>query len=669
MSPDSKAEDGLKTAAPRQEGAGLTLRQASVAIGIGLFLIFPIALFIRQSELVIGLYSSTGVPPVPVFAALLFLTVLRIFLRRYYPHLAPSRAQVLLIYVMLTLAGVLNSSFHVRAFLPHMVSLQYWGRNGGLLAPFARFFPSWYAPHDMGAIRDYYDGAKDGSIPWDVWLGPLFWWTLFWIAMCAGTLSLTLLVQRRWIRQEKLSFPLLAIPLAITSDNWSAYGSPGNRKSLFCIGFAFAAVFNGLNILHGLYPSVPSIPFAYTLTSFFPNRPWTHLGVNVWFIPEAIGMGYFVPLEVLFSCWFFFILTRFAAVAGTAAGYDEPGFPFGQEQVAGGYLAMGLLLIWGLRRSLWEAFHFLFRRAAPSDPEAASERWAWLGLLGSSIFILGFCYAAGMTLRLAVPYFAVVGLFVLVYARIRAEAGVPFHWIFPINQAHEMTLNAIGVPQILNWGTRSFVIFYSMTWLSTHPIAEEQAAYQIDSLKVAEGSRIPRRILIVALLLAFAVGLWASYWVGLSAYYAMGTNTAGVHDSSISGEYRARVAQWNYEQMGSRISSPPPRDSARLTAAAASLAFTLALALLRRHILGFPFHPLGFVLANGYILWWFSFLIAWFVKAIILRYGGLPLYRRGIPFFLGMTVGHLFLGGVCWPIATLFLGREVGYTYFLMFGT
>ena len=35
----------------------------------------------------------------------------------------------------------------------------------------------------------------------------------------------------------------------------------------------------------------------------------------------------------------------------TAAGYDEAGFPYTQEQSAGGYIAMGLLLLWGLRRA------------------------------------------------------------------------------------------------------------------------------------------------------------------------------------------------------------------------------------------------------------------------------------------------------------------------------
>jgi hypothetical protein len=41
---------------------------------------------------------------------------------------------------------------------------------------------------------------------------------------------------------------------------------------------------------------------------------------------------------------------------------------------------------------------------------------------------------------------------------------------------------------------------------------------------------------------------------------------------------------------------------------------------------------------------WFPTLIGWGVKALILRYGGMRLYRSGIPFFLGLLVGERELG-------------------------
>ena len=51
------------------------------------------------------------------------------------------------------------------------------------------------------------------------------------------------------------------------------------------------------------------------------------------------------------------------AILGVTRGYDLPGFPFVQEQCAGGYLAMGLILLWGLRRTFGSALSIPWRSA------------------------------------------------------------------------------------------------------------------------------------------------------------------------------------------------------------------------------------------------------------------------------------------------------------------
>jgi len=672
MSSDQASRQAPQTSviASRQAEEKLTLRRAAIAMAIGLILIVLIAVAIRRTEMVTGRYISSGVPPLPAFATVLFLSLLRPLLRRYLPRLAPTRAQILLIYIMLTVAVILNGAYHVRAFLPHLVAMQYWGREGGTLSEYARYLPFWYAPRDMQAIKEFYEGATNGAIPWHVWLRPLAWWSLFFIAIFLGVFSLVTLVQRQWIRHEKLSFPLLTLPLAMTSEDWAAYGSVSSRRSLFIIGFGIAAVFNGLNILHTLYPAVPSIGFYKPLGEYFPNRPWIPLqSIVIFYMLEAIGIGYFVPLEITFSTWFFYFLNRAFAVVGTAAGYDEPGFPFTQEQSAGGYVAVGLLLLWGLHRHLKQS---LVRALHPSggDPQTVQERWAWIGLITSTLFVLGFCQVAGFSLRLAIPYLSVIGLFVLVYARIRAETGVPFGFIYPYGLPKEMVLNTISPPRALNWGgTRSFVLFSSLAWLSRHHNPEEQAAYQLDGAKLSGENGIPYRTLFIALLLAFAVGLGMAFWVHLSAYYDLGCNMAG--GGTGSGEYRAIVAQQEYQQMASRIIAPPPQSLPRLMATLGGFAFAAVLSTLRRRILGFPFHPLGFLLATAYgdsATCWFPLLIAWLLKATILRFGGLTYYRRGMPFFLGLAIGHFFLAGVFWPVFSLLIAREASQSYHLYFG-
>ena len=56
---------------------------------------------------------------------------------------------------------------------------------------------------------------------------------------------------------------------------------------------------------------------------------------------ETIGFRLFRAARDQLSAWFLYLAEKAFAVAGTAAGYDKPGYPFIQDQCAGAYLACG----------------------------------------------------------------------------------------------------------------------------------------------------------------------------------------------------------------------------------------------------------------------------------------------------------------------------------------
>lgn len=670
----TKANRPLTSSSVGTEAEPFTARHAALAIIFALGMIVLVAVTIRFTELVTGQYLSTSVPPLPAFGTLLTLSVLRPVLRRYAPRLVPSRAQMLLIYSMMTIAVVLSGLYHVRAFLPHLVALQFWGREesplASQLAGYDKYLPSWFAPHDLEAIKWYYISSPDKSIPWRVWVVPLACWTLFFLGMFIGIFSFVTLVRRQWIHNERMSFPLTALPLALTARDWSAYGSLGSRRALFLIGFGLAAVYSLFNILHAFYPPMPHIPFVLSLDPYFPDRPWTPLrDIRFYLELEAIGFGYFVPLDVAFSVWFFYIINRAVAVVGTALGNDQPGFPFTKEQSAGGYMMFALFLLWRLRGPWLMSLRKAFLASAGAE-STRDERWAWIGLLVSATVILGFCHLAGFSLWLAIPYFTSLALFVLVYTRIRAEAGIPAQFIYPWFLPKEMVLNLISFPRALAWGgTQSIVLFSSLAWFSTHHHPMEQAAYQMDSTKLASDARIPYRTLFVALLLAFVVGLLASYWAHLSAYYAQGSNL--IPSAGGIGENREMVARQEYQQMAFRMDNPPPQNIYQLLAMASGFCTVGLLTWIRTLWHGSPFHPLGFLAANAFgdtSVCWFPLFVAWLIKFLLLRYGGLTFYRRGMPFFLGLAIGHLFVGGIVWPFIGQFISKEAANSYHLLFG-
>jgi hypothetical protein len=55
-------------------------------------------------------------------------------------------------------------------------------------------------------------------------------------------------------------------------------------------------------------------------------------------------------------------------------------------------------------------------------------------------------------------------------------------------------------------------------------------------------------------------------------------------------------------------------------------------------------------------------VIVWMAKSIILRYGGMPLYRAAVPFFLGLALGHFAAAGLAWGLLGVWTGDAVrGY--------
>lgn len=46
---------------------------------------------------------------------------------------------------------------------------------------------------------------------------------------------------------------------------------------------------------------------------------------------------------------------------------------------------------------------------------------------------------------------------------------------------------------------------------------------------------------------------------------------------------------------------------------------------------------------------WCATLVGWFIKCLVIRYGGMASYRRFIPFFIGLILGDYITGSV-WAI-------------------
>jgi hypothetical protein len=101
-----------------------------------------------------------------------------------------------------------------------------------------------------------------------------------------------------------------------------------------------------------------------------------------------------------------------------------------------------------------------------------------------------------------------------------------------------------------------------------------------------------------------------------------------------------RVVRWT--------SSVPSFTGTDLGFISAGVLGTLALSLLRLRFTWWPLHPVGFTV--GYVypvrVTAFTVFLTWAFKSLVLRIGGITLYRNLQPFFLGLLIGYTLGVGV-----------------------
>ena len=412
----------------RIEGAGgVTARSLVIAAA----LIVLINVWMLHTELVTGRYVSQGIPPLPAVGFLILIVLLRPILLRVSRRGTLSRGEVIAIYALLCIAIPLTAAYGVRAFLPHLTVPFYYASAENNFGAFLRFIPKWYAPQQPEVVRQCYEGADNGAVPWGQWLLPLGLWLVFLLALYLTVMALVALLHNEWTERERLTFPLTYLPLEMTAEEKGSAFAGFFLNPLMWLGFGIAFLFNFLNILHAFNPSVPALPFYMDLGALITERPWSALRpLFMYNRPEEVGLGYLVPIDILFSTWFCYGLNRVSSFVGALVGYERVGYPYTQEQATGAYIAMAMVLLWAARgriRRLWRAAW----RGKEAGGESLSPRWLFSSLAGGLALVLTWCWVSGVKWWLAVGFIGVVLLFTVVYGRIRAETGAPVEFLYP----------------------------------------------------------------------------------------------------------------------------------------------------------------------------------------------------------------------------------------------
>ncbi|MBI3910635.1 MAG: hypothetical protein HY320_06850 [Armatimonadetes bacterium] len=586
---------------------------------------------------------------------LLILVLLNLLLKRYLPRWAFNQGELLTIYVMITLATALAGHDTLQLGYP---ATYYPFANQEVVKSkthFVDYFPKHLTIRDEAIWKSLNYGGDTfyRSEYLRAWLPVVLWWSAFITAVGLVMICLNVLIRKEWTENEKLSYPIVQLPLAMTHQGGT---SAFFRHKPLWIGFCAGLSVDLINGLAYWYPFLPRLVVRHdapelNVGQMFATFPWTAIsrGLGLPLYPFIIALGYFLPLDLSFSIWFFFLLRMAMRVASAALGFqpNQPkNPPFQSEQSWGAWFAIFLYAIWISRRHFVLVFRRVFRlgRGLDDSREPMSYRAALLGIIAGLIFLTWFCLQAGMTLFIVLLYFLIVFMLSIAITRVRAELGPP---------AHEMA-GSMNAPALLFWmfgttgvGPANLTMMTMFWWLSGRGYRTNPMPCQLEAFKMAEAGHVDMRGLGWVMVLAFFVGALATYWSCLHWEYQFGANAMTAHNRG------------QYQLLQSRLENPQPTDWISLQAVGFGLGVTLMLIWARIRFLWWPFHPAGYALAmnSGVEYFWSCLIISSALKWAALRYGGHRLNRQAMPLMFGIILGEYTMGAF-WSILSTITGNR-----------
>jgi hypothetical protein len=611
------------------------------ALAIGLGLVLFISIGAPYSIWIVGSSEITwSVFPIGVGVPFVLLVLVNALLKRLCPSRALAPFELIIIVVMgLVCSG---SPIFVAGYILAVISKPYYGASPeNEWAAFVQpYLPDWAIPHDRAdAMRHFYEGLPAGqSIPFDAWLGPLFWWLTLVLAIYTCCLCLTVLLRRQWVEYERLAFPIAEVPQLLVKERTGAALPPLFYSPAFWCGCAVPLGIILFNMISYFQPGFPQLAVhrGDGVQLFDGVAP---LLLLIYF--PVIGFTYLVSTSISFSIWFFYLFSllqsRLANWADLSLEHPDA-FVWDWQplswQAYGAFCAMVLWSLWMARKHLRDALRQALGRASAKDEdEMLSYRAAFIGGSVAGLYVLAWLWRSGMDLHIALLYFASMLAIFVGITRLAVQAGLHYLTAPLVAQAlpFAITGTAIAPHNIVAMG-----LSYG-TFGDVESIFMPSAAH---AARLGETSRHPRQ-LTIAIALAVIGGIVATWAFMLYMCYEYG----GGNFRSWFFQPGAGAGGIAFDTAVRQLRNPWPTDWGKLAYFASGAGLYSALSVFHYRFYWWPLHPIGLTIATTWMVRRIalSIFIAWALKSIILRLGGVTLYHRLRPFFIGLVVGF-FLG-------------------------
>jgi hypothetical protein len=286
------------------------------------------------------------------------------------------------------------------------------------------------------------------------------------------------------------------------------------------------------------------------------------------------------------------------------------------------------------RRHLKDVFLKALGKAPHVDDtrEFFSYRMAVIGLLLGLLYIVCWLHTSGMSLGVIAFLMGSLLLMFVGVTRVVAETGLVFLDL-PF-EAHDFTVQVIGSGELSsqNLTALSITNTFARNWRTLGMCSMGHIAKVDDEVggtgKGAFGA------------ITFALVLSAMTAVIYTMYLGYGQNGAAnfIEGAFVSG------SKLPYNNLVKWINNREALTGTELGFLGVGSVFSSLLIYAYHRFAWWSLHPIGFVVVKtaGMDSMIAAIFIVWLVKAILLRFGGIQLYRKAIPAVIGMLIAFVF---------------------------
>ena len=505
-------------------------------------------------------------------------------------------------------------------------------------------------PDNMWSLKGLTFLVK-GYIPIREWLRPVAVWGSYMLMLCMAFFCINVMMRKKWAESERYPMPNTRIPLAMigAEDKVDNPFSAIWRNRWTWAGIIFAFCYGILKGAHFYNHHLPDLVLRFSVGDYINNPVFGNMfKVSFDFQLFACSIALFFELNVLLSIVVGYWLVRSLYFFGHITTIDvNSGFPWFNEQTVGAYLGYFVVIIALSRKYIWGIIKDAFKGTAREPGDAFSSRVALLLFLLCHVGIVGWALYTGTSIISMMLMFCFLVLLGFVTAKYRAECGSPFGYFSPYNSM--LFVAACG--GIAVFGTTGMLVSLILSGFLTVTVFYLIPGMQFEVIQIGKRMKIQPRHIVYTCLLGLFGGLFIGGWVFLSNAYTMGGD-------NIKFQWAFNGLNWfmnSYRTTLNQATVDWLRQTADSTAHAGPLwgrramffsgSIMVILTLLRQFFAGFWFHPIGFLLGFTHLndgANWGTLLIAWAIRALVLKIGGAKAVRsKLLPFAAGVFIGCL----------------------------